>query len=130
MAYYCCSVSNRVFNIVNSYPCSILHKKLINNISSNRRCSIKKGVLKNFVKFTAKHLCQGLGQMFSCEFCEIFRNTFFTGYLSFCNHSMLYIFCMKTKLTLYLVLENENNLKFCTVSTFYRKSKLENISRI
>ena len=53
--------------------------------SSHLRCSMKIGVLKNFVKFTGKHLCQSLFfnkeealvQVFSCEFCEIFRNTFF-----------------------------------------------------
>ena len=28
------------------------------NISSHRRCSVKKGVLKYFAKFTGKHLCQ------------------------------------------------------------------------
>ena len=28
--------------------------------SSHRRCSMKKGVLKNFTKFTGKHLCQSL----------------------------------------------------------------------
>ena len=28
--------------------------------SSHRRCSMKKGVLKNFPKFTGKHLCQSL----------------------------------------------------------------------
>ena len=28
--------------------------------SSHRKCSIKKAVLKNFVKFTRKHLCQSL----------------------------------------------------------------------
>ena len=28
--------------------------------SSNQRCSIKKGALKNFAKFTRKHLCQSL----------------------------------------------------------------------
>ena len=28
--------------------------------SSHRRCSIKKGVLRNFAKFTGKHLCQSL----------------------------------------------------------------------
>ena len=27
---------------------------------SQQRCSIKKGVLKNFTKFTGKHLCQSL----------------------------------------------------------------------
>ena len=26
--------------------------------SSHRRCSVKKGVLKNLAKFTGKHLCQ------------------------------------------------------------------------
>ena len=61
---------------------------------SQQRCSIKKGVLKNFTKFTGKRLCQSiffnkvikkflkfikketLAQVFSCEFCEIFKNTF------------------------------------------------------
>ena len=56
-------------------------------------------VLKNFVKFTGKQLCQSLlfnkvaglrpvtllkkrlWQMFSCEFREIFRNTFFIEHL-------------------------------------------------
>ena len=66
---------------------------------SHQRCSVKKGVLTNFAKFTGKHLCQSLFfnnvaglacniiknetlvQMFSCEFCEISKNTFFTGHL-------------------------------------------------
>ena len=26
--------------------------------SSHRKCSVKKGVLRNFAKFTGKHLCQ------------------------------------------------------------------------
>ena len=59
-----------------------------------RRCSVRKGVLRNFVKFTAKHLCQSLffnkftgqacnfikketlAQVFSCEFSEISKNNF------------------------------------------------------
>ena len=52
-----------------------------------RRCSVV-GALENFAKFTGKHLCQSLffnnfikketlAQMFSCEFYEIFKNTFF-----------------------------------------------------
>ena len=46
-------------------------------------CSIIKVVLRNFVKFTGKHLCQSqtLAQVFSCEFCEISKNTFFTEHL-------------------------------------------------
>ena len=39
------------------------------------------GVLKNFTNSTGKHLWQSLfynkAQVFSCEFCEIFKNTFF-----------------------------------------------------
>ena len=59
----------------------------------------KKDVLRNFAKFTGKHLCQSLffnkvagqacnfikketlAQMFSCEFCEISQNTFFIEHL-------------------------------------------------
>ena len=57
----------------------------------------KKVVVKNFAKFTEKHLCQNLAfnkaavrpqacnfikkeplvQLISCGFCEIFKNTFF-----------------------------------------------------
>ena len=57
---------------------------------------MKKGVLKNFAKIVGKHLCQSLffkkvaglrpatllknetvAQVFSCEFCEISKNTSF-----------------------------------------------------
>ena len=52
-------------------------------------CKIR--VLRNFTKFTGKHLnkvagmaCnfikkETLAQVFSCEFCEISKNTFFYG---------------------------------------------------
>ena len=45
----------------------------------------KKGFLRNFTKFTGKHLCQSLyfiktkeilAQVFSCEICENSKNTF------------------------------------------------------
>ena len=60
------------------------------------RCSVyRKGVLRDFTKFTGKHLCQkiffnevaclrpatllkkSMAQVFSCEFCKISKNTFF-----------------------------------------------------
>ena len=46
-----------------------------------------KSVLKNFAKFTRKHLCGSLfinkvAQIFSCEFCKIFKNTYFEEHLS------------------------------------------------
>ena len=58
--------------------------------SSRPEVFCEKGVLRNFAKFTGKHLCQGLflnkvagfiekeilAQVFSCEFCEISKNTF------------------------------------------------------
>ena len=64
------------------------------NRSSLPEVFCKKGVLRNFAKFTGKHLCQSLffnkvagaacnfikketlTQVFSCEFCEISKNTF------------------------------------------------------
>ena len=65
--------------------------------SSHRMCSIKKGILRNFSKFTGKHLCQSLffnkvaachfikketlAQVFSCEFWEISKNIFFTEHV-------------------------------------------------
>ena len=59
--------------------------------SSHQRCSVRKGVLRNFAKFTGKHLRQGLffnfikketlTQVFFCDFCEIFKNNFLTEHL-------------------------------------------------
>ena len=63
--------------------------------SSPSQMFLKIGVLKNFAIFTGKHLCWGLfllklqaqglqlyykespTQMFSCEYCETFKNSFF-----------------------------------------------------
>ena len=58
---------------------------------------MKKDILRNFAKFTEKHLCQNLffnkvtglnfikketlAQAFSSEFCEISKNNFFAGHL-------------------------------------------------
>ena len=52
--------------------------------SSYWRQSVGKKVLTNFTKFTEKPLCQSLFFLFfvfSCEFCEISENTFFTEHL-------------------------------------------------
>ena len=63
------------------------------NRSSCSEVFCKKRVLRSFAKFTGKHLCHGiffnkvasacnfikketLAQVFSCEFCEIFKSTF------------------------------------------------------
>ena len=57
--------------------------------SSHSEVFYKKAVLRNFTKFTGKHLCQSLfinacnfakketlAQVFFCEFCKISKNTF------------------------------------------------------
>ena len=65
------------------------------NRSSHQWCSVRKRVLRNFAKFTGKHLCQSLffikvadlrpatlfkkktlAQVFSCEFCKVRRTPF------------------------------------------------------
>ena len=48
--------------------------------SSHQRCSIKKGVLRNFAKFTGKYLCQSLF-LRKLQTSEISKNTFFTEHL-------------------------------------------------
>ena len=60
---------------------------------SHRRCSVRKGVLRDFAKVTGKHLCQSLffnkvaglaqvlEQVISCDFWEISKNTFFTEHI-------------------------------------------------
>ena len=67
--------------------------------SSRPEVFCKEGVLRNFSKFTGKHLCQSLffnkvagqacdfikketlAKLFSCEFCEVSKSTFFTEHL-------------------------------------------------
>ena len=54
-------------------------------MSSRPEVFCEKGVRKKLTKFKGKHLCQnlffdkagGLAQVFSCEFCETFKNTLF-----------------------------------------------------
>ena len=66
--------------------------------SSRLEVFYRKGVLRLFAKFTGKHLCLNfffnkvpglrpatltLAQVFSCEFCEISKISFFTEHLRF-----------------------------------------------
>ena len=65
---------------------------MIRNLSIYIYLSIEKSAFKTFAKFTGKHLCHSLffnkvagvrpmAQVFSDEFWEIFKNTFFTEHL-------------------------------------------------
>ena len=57
--------------------------------SCHHMCSMNKVVLRNFKECTGKHLWQSLffnkkealAQVFSCEFCEVFKTIFFTEHL-------------------------------------------------
>ena len=59
------------------------------NRSSHKRCSIKRAVLKNLAIFTEKHLHWSLfrpsketpTQVFFCEYCQIFKSTYFEEHL-------------------------------------------------
>ena len=64
------------------------NNEYLNTRSSRPEMFCKKGVLKKFAKFAGKYLCQSLffnkvsglkalAQVFSCEFCGIFKNTCF-----------------------------------------------------
>ena len=57
-----------------------------NHRSSHRRCSVRKGILRSFAKFTWKNTCARVSfliklQASACEFCEISKNTFFCKHL-------------------------------------------------
>ena len=61
----------------------LVFRLLLQNISeaATRGVLFKRSVPKNFAKFTGKHLCQTLVQVFSVEFCEISKNTYFIEHL-------------------------------------------------
>ena len=46
----------------------IFNQKIVTHRSSHRRCSGKKGVLRNFPKVTEKHLYQSLFFFWTCNF--------------------------------------------------------------
>ena len=81
--------------------------------SSHRRCSVRKGVLRNFVN-SLENTCatvffliklqapcnfikkETLAQVFSCDFCEISKNTFFTEHL----HATFFYYLIFTRVDL------------------------------
>ena len=79
-----------LFSLGFSSVAHILHR------ISHRTCSLKEAVLKNFAIFTGKQLCWKLQlclsvgatllksdskPLFSCEYCKIFKNTYFEEHL-------------------------------------------------
>ena len=108
------------------------HRQILSSCRSNHpEVSSKKCVLKNFAKFTGKHLCQSLffskvtlAQVFPCEFCEIFKSTFFyrtpsvAAFASAHSQSLkqslqrIYVFCLSDYL-LFLYVEKNQLLYSC-----------------
>ena len=109
-------------------------------ISSRSEVFCKKGVLKSFAKFTGKHLCHSLffnkiaglrstallkksAQVFSCEFCEIYKNTLFTEHLraTACKRSTRYQF--RILRNIYNETFRENSLCLKAVNYFRKKAQ-------
>ena len=71
------------------YHFSRVSMVLKRNRSSHRRCSARKGILRNFAKLTGKHLCQSLffnkvtgrHRCFSVDFTKFLRTPFLTEHL-------------------------------------------------
>ena len=66
-----------------SHRIEILQKVRYQYRSSHQRCPLKKDVLTIFAKLTGKPLCLSIffTQVFSCEFCKKFKNSFFTEFI-------------------------------------------------
>ena len=83
--------------------------------NSHQRSPMKKSILRNFAKFTGKHLCQILVRwqkgtlVFSYEVCKISNNSFFT------EHIWATASAQVMNLLLFLVLKSVNmiNVLIC-----------------
>ena len=94
--------------------------------SRHQRCSVRKGVLRNFTKFIGKHtlvIKKGtLAKVFSCEFCEISKNTFFkedlwmTAFVYYKNVSL-------EKLSIYFVLKISFIIMLADIFSFLSRGK-------
>ena len=100
----------------------------------------KKGVLRNFTKFTGKHLCQSpffkscrakacnfikkeiLTQVFSCELCEISKNTLFT------EHPWTTAFVIYFDISLYHMFLKVTTLRSTRSQIFFKIGILKNFS--
>ena len=96
---------------------------------SHRRCSVRKGVLRNF---TGKHLCQSLffnkvcrsnatgetlAQVFSCELCETSKSTFFTEHVWAAASRWWWWFCLAGLWQIYV---NRRNVASSTLRKVFK----------
>ena len=93
MAEYTCNFKHKIYyniqqNLAKNFTFSRgVFRTRLKVRSSRLEVFCRKDLLRNFTKFTGKHLCQSacnfieketLAQVFSCEFWEISKNSFFT----------------------------------------------------
>ena len=74
----CPSQQQSTQNIITQQPQKPTHR------SSHRRCSLRKGILRNFAKFIGKRPCQSFffwHGYFPVNFEKFFKNTFFTEHI-------------------------------------------------
>ena len=78
-----CSLKNKDGTLIKTkYNVSLLKPKTPSLYRSNhRRCSLRKGILRNFAKFTGKHLCQGLFFNKVAGFVTLLKSHFGMGFL-------------------------------------------------
>ena len=77
-------------------------------LSSHRRCSARKDVLE-ILQNSQENTCESLAKEFSCEFCKISKNTFFTEY-SLLGGCFCFIFLKYEELVYFLFrVYNGNN---------------------
>ena len=77
------STDKQIFNIGNK----VTRNSIAIYRNSHRRCSVRKGILRNFEK-SQENTCacnfikiEALAQVFPHEFCEISKNTFFAEHV-------------------------------------------------
>ena len=123
----------------------VSNSNISNFRSSHQVISIKKLFLKNYAIFTGKHLCwslfflfpEGLQlyqkeapiQVFSCEQCDIFKNTYFKKHLqttackTLTKNARSQMFCEATSFQCYLLitLKTSENQRFYDVFRVIKK---------
>ena len=62
--------------LIREFITDVLQETFLKARGSRREVFCKKGVLRNFTKFNSIKK-ETLAQVFTCELCEIFKNTFF-----------------------------------------------------
>ena len=104
-----------------------LYFQLCTCSSSRPEVLCKKSVLRNFTKFSGKHLCQrlffrdSLAQVFSCEFCGISKNNFFYRTLPVAVSAFSSSTRSNTSFDLIFFQRNAAELQLCTKPQYWNR---------